>query len=290
MKPIPFTVLAAALLLPSVAARSEEPPAAARVGDVYELIKSYETSMEGSGGSSASSQGHEMLIERVIAVRSDGLELEYDVPRSESSGAHWQFPARVFRPVGGELQLLNRAELESRVDGWLKKGKMTRAACGRWTFTWNAFRIDCDPQSAIAIVSSYDLGPSDLREGALFRTGEARAPAPLRMKRAGPEGSTYVAEMEIDPDAVRRAQAESDVVVGEILGEPVSLDAATRDRAKDAVSGTISITFETDPAGQVKRRTEVVKLEVRRPDGVVETRTASEVLERRLVSEAAASR
>jgi hypothetical protein len=117
-------MLLAALLLPA-AACGEPPPAAPRPGDLYELTKSYETSMETSDGSSGSSQGQDALLERVIAVRPDGLELEYDVPKSDSSGAYWQFPVRVFRPVGGELQLLNRAELESRVDGWLKKGKMT---------------------------------------------------------------------------------------------------------------------------------------------------------------------
>lgn len=284
MRPIPFTTLLAALLLPAGAACAEPPPPAARAGDVYELTKSYETSMETSGGSSGSSQGHDSLLERVIAVRADGLELEYDVPKSESSAANWQLPVRVLRTHGGELRLLNGAELESRVDPWLKKAKMTRAACGRWIFTWNAFRIDCDPQSAIAIVSAYGLAPAGLREGALYRESEARGPAPLRMASTGPEGSTFVAEMEIDPEAVRRGQAESDVVVAEISGKPITLEAAARAHAKASVSGTISVTLATDAAGSVKRRTRVIKLEIREPDGRVEKRTATETVERRLVS------
>jgi hypothetical protein len=90
--------------------------------------------------------------------------------------------------------------------------------------------------------------------------------------------------MPVDPDAIRRARAESDVVVGEIMKKPVSLDAALRERAREIVSGTISVTFETDPAGNVRLRTKVTKLETMEPDGRSETETVTETLERRLIS------
>jgi len=90
--------------------------------------------------------------------------------------------------------------------------------------------------------------------------------------------------MPVDPDAVRRARAESDVVVGEIVKNPVSLDAALLERAREIVSGTISVTLETDPAGNVRRRTKVTKLDIKGPDGRSETRTVTETLERRLIS------
>jgi len=64
-------------------------------------------------------------------------------------------------------------------------------------------------------------------------------------------------------DAVRRGRAESDVVVGEIMNKPVSLDAALRERATEIASGTISVEFETDPTGNVRRRTKVTKLEIK---------------------------
>jgi len=88
--------------------------------------------------------------------------------------------------------------------------------------------------------------------------------------------------MPVDPDAVRRARAESDVVVGEIMNKPVSLDAALRERAMEIISGTISVAFETDPAGNVRRRTKVAKLG---PDGRSETQTVTATLERRLISQ-----
>jgi hypothetical protein len=90
--------------------------------------------------------------------------------------------------------------------------------------------------------------------------------------------------MPVDPDAVRRGRAESDVVVGEIMKKPVSLDAALRERAREIVSGTISVTFETDPTGIVRRRTKVTKLYIKGPDGRSETETVTETLERRLIS------
>jgi hypothetical protein len=90
--------------------------------------------------------------------------------------------------------------------------------------------------------------------------------------------------MPVDADTVRRARAESDVVVGEIMKKPVSLDAALHERAGEIVSGTISVAFETDPAGNVRRRTKVTKLDIKRPDGRSETQTVTETLERRPIS------
>jgi hypothetical protein len=90
--------------------------------------------------------------------------------------------------------------------------------------------------------------------------------------------------MPVDPDAFRRARAESDVVVGEIMKKPVSLDAALGRRATEIISGTISIAFETDSVGNVLRRTKVTKLDIHGPDGPSETQTVTETLERRLIS------
>jgi hypothetical protein len=87
--------------------------------------------------------------------------------------------------------------------------------------------------------------------------------------------------MPVDPDAVRRARAESDVVVGEIVRKPVTLDAALHERAKETISGTISVAFETDSAGNARRRTKVTKLDIEEPDGRSETQTVTETLERR---------
>lgn len=287
MKSIGSIVLFAALLLSAADARAEASKPEARVGDTYEISLKRESSNEGSDGSSGSSHENYAMVERVIGVRADGLELEYELPETdpaETRAAQWQFPARIFKPDRGSIQLINRAELEARVEAWLKKAKMTRASCGRWIFTWNAFRIECDPQSAIGILQAYDLGSPDLREGAPYRTIEARSPAPLTRKAAGPEGSTYAAQLEVDPEAVRRVRAESDVVVGEILGKPVTFEAAAQRRAMERVAGTISVEFATDPTGQVRRRTKVTKLEIREPDGRVETSTATEIVERRRVA------
>jgi hypothetical protein len=91
--------------------------------------------------------------------------------------------------------------------------------------------------------------------------------------------------MEIDPNAVRRARAESDVMVGEIMRKPKTTDAALRERVKETVSGTISVAFQTDAAGTVRRRTKVTKLDIKLPDGGSETEAVTEALERRLISQ-----
>jgi hypothetical protein len=281
-----IAVIAALAVWPAFASAQSPSPPDERAGDRYELVKSYETSMQRGDDSSGSSQGHETLLERVVAVRPDGLELEYRGPEPASKkerDSDWRFPARVFRPTGGKPRLLNEVELEARVDAWLRKHKIPRMACGRWGFTWTAIKIECNPQSVVATILSYDLRSPDLREGALHREEEALAPAALALQSTGPEGSTFAVRMEIDPEAVRRARAESDVVVGEIMGKPVTLEEAAAERAKESITGTISVTFVADRTGKAIRRTKVVKLETR-AEGVTQTDTVSETLERRSVS------
>lgn len=276
-----------ALILPANNARGQPAKPPLEAGDEFEVSRRYETSQQASDGASGTSRGRDAILERVIAIREGGAELEYDLPRSATAqdrARHWQFPVRVFRPSSGPMELLNRPELEARVERWLQAAGWTREACGRWIFTWNAFRIECDPQSVIRTLEALDLRIADLREGALYRETEARAPGALKREAAGPSGETFAVAMEVDPDTVRRVRAESDVAVGEIMRKPVTLDAAFEERAKESVSGTISVTLETDHAGNVWRRTKVTKLDIKGPDGKHETLTGTETVERRPVS------
>ena len=283
--------IAAALLLPTLAVGAEPIQLKPQIGDAYEIMSDRESSQQSNDGSSGSSTDQDSLIERVVGVRDTGLELEYDLPESAAAGdraSSWQFPLRVFKPLHGPLQLLNGPELEARVDDWLKANGMTRAACGHWIFTWNTFRIECDPQSVIKTLEAWDLAPDDLRDGALYKDPKARGPAPLKRQKAGPDGATFKVEMAVDPEAVRREQAEGDIVAAEIVHkQTLTLDAALRARSAEVISGTITIIFETDSAGEVRRRTRVTRLEIKGPGQRVETQIVKDIMERRRVSKPA---
>lgn len=283
MRRIAIVCAVATLVITAVAAPAQPP---LKAGEEFEIVKSYETSETRSDGGSSSSHGHDTLLERVIALRRDGVELEYDLSKdstAEDRAREWKFPARVLKPANGPARLLNRSELEARLDKWLKAANWTHEICGHWIFTWDAFQIDCDPDSVIPIVESYDVTSADLRDGVPYRTKEAREPGTLVRKSAG-ESEIYTAVMEIDPDAVRRARAETDVAVGEIMQKPVALEAALRERSKESVSGTVTVTFETGSAGRVHRSIKVTRIESKSPSGVSETQTATETIERTLVS------
>lgn len=156
--------------------------------------------------------------------------------------------------------------------------------CGRLIFTWNAFRIECDPASAIAIVAPYDLRPTDLRAGAAYRVPDARAGAPLVRRAVGRDHVTFTALFDIDPSAVRHERAQADVDVASLSGTRLTLDAALRAHASEAIAGTITVTFDTDGAGVVVRRTEVTKLDTTERSGIVKTRTVTDSVERRRVA------
>ncbi|MEO7364736.1 MAG: hypothetical protein ABIW03_00280 [Sphingomicrobium sp.] len=284
---IGFTGIIAALFMSASNAWAEPTQLGSRVGDTYEITMIREFSEKNGDTSSGSSYDKDTIIERVIGVRADGLELEYDLPKSSTAderGSNWQLPARVFRQFRGPAQLVNVAELEARLEAWLKAAKWPRTVCGHWIFTWNAFRIECDPQSVIKTVDAFDLRSADLREGAPYQEPGILGLGTLAKKAAGPNGEVFTVEMSVDPDAVRRASADSDVVIGELLKKPVTLEVALRERAKETISGRISVAYYTDSVGSVRRRTKVTNLETKWPDGRSETMTVTETLERRLIS------
>lgn len=269
--------LAAMILAFWLPAQTDQP------GDTYELVSVHDTQTE-SEGSTGSTHDQDSLQERVIAVRDGGLILEYDLPPGTSEddrARNWQFPVRVLKPANGPMQLLNEAELAARVDKWLAWGGLTRAACGHWGFSWTAYRIECDPKSVIRLLETYDLRPGELRDGAPFRDPGARAAAALVRTQDSSGRAIFKVELAIDPETVRRERAETDVAVAEINRKPVTLETALQAHAKEQIAGTITITFLTDAAGQVRRRTRLTRTTITPPGGRTETQTSTETLERR---------
>jgi hypothetical protein len=257
-----------------------------RVGDRFELSRLVERSQESSDGSNGTSHDQDTLIERVIAVRDGGLELEFDLPAqatAEARAADWHFPVRVFKPSRGPMRLLNRDELATRVDRWLQSAGMTRAACGHWIFTWNAFRIECDPDSVTQILEQFDPRPDELREGAMHRDPLAGALAPMNRRQVGSEAATFVVEAAVDPAVVLREKAESDRALAEIMGHGPGTEAQLPMHSDQVISGTITVTFYPNAEGEVGRRTRLIRIETRGPAGRTETNTSTETLERRRI-------
>lgn len=280
-----FRFVVTAFLASLVAANPVFADAAApalRAGDTAEIRLSYSTEEHGKS-SSGSSSGHDTILERVISVTAEGVEYEYDLPLSVTKADHkreWFFPVRVFRPSVGAAELRNRPELESRLDKWLASAKWTREMCGRWIFTWNAFQIVCDPKKALDAVEPFDLRAVHPHDGATMANPAALENGIIRRTASSESGVTYVSEFAVNPAVVRQERAEAAVVVGEITGEPVTLQKALNDLAKEQVTGTIRITYETDPDGRVRRRTTETNLETKQPDGAFETSKRIETAER----------
>ncbi|HMO75828.1 MAG TPA: hypothetical protein PKD99_02130 [Sphingopyxis sp.] len=286
MKWIGIAGVIVAICTSHAAAWAQSSPASPKAGEEYELSKSYETRNKGSDGSSGSSRGRDGLLERILDVSEAGIEAEYDLPKdvtTENRASYWQFPARVLKTPDGSMRLLNPEELEARVDPWLKAANWTRAVCGRMIFTWNAFRIECDPQAVIETIMAFDLDTPVVVEGAPYQEDMARTPGTLTKKAARPDGETFTAEMEINPDAVHRSRAETDVLVGEIIGTAVTFEDALGKRSQEKVSGTIRVLLETDSVGRTWRKTTTSKLMTTRPDGVSEEDESTETVERRRI-------
>lgn len=274
-------VLSASMALLATAAGGSPVQSGVSVGDVHIITESYTTAEQSSGGSSSSSRGQDSTQERVIALRDGGVELEFDLPSTASAAERkriWQLPARVFRPANGPLQLLNADELDARLSTWLTAAGWDRSMCGRTIFTWNVFTIACDPKSVLAKLASADVRFAELREGASYSDPLALAPGVLT-RQAG----NLVVKLQINPAAVQRSRAEGDVTVGEVMKEPVTLEAALAEQRLKRVAGTMTISFDTDGAGGVNRRVKKTVVRTAEPNGDTETQTSTEILERRRI-------
>lgn len=188
------------------------------------LSRRYQTSSQSSNGSTSSSSGREELKEEVVAVTPEGTEVRIDLPDSstaEERKREWLLPARLFYPRSGLPRRLDSADAERRLADRLTAAGLEPKACGTWYFTWNAFKVECDPNAIIAVVAEYRLRSIDAQEGALLRDAMASEPAALRK-----DGKALVASFTLDPVTMRRSSAASDVVVGQITGQPVTLEKA----------------------------------------------------------------
>ncbi len=273
--------LGAVLLTQTACADAGQPPDLAQTGAVYDITRTVI-----SKGSTGSSIDRDTLVQRIIGVRPDGVELEYDLPANTPAqvrAAAWQFPVRIFKPSRGPLQLLNGPELEVRIEAWLKTAGVPRTLCGRYYFSWNVFRIECDPLSALHLIEPVDLGFTALKNGALYRAPLSSRPVAVQRKWATPYAAEFVATLNVDPDHVRRDQAQADVVIAEIVKKPLTLDDALRARSAEQIAGTMEVTFDADQAGLVRRRTTLTKLYITPPNGPTQDRTIAETVERQLM-------
>lgn len=256
-----------------------------KVGERVEIIRRASTENSSTDGSIGSSSDVDTVMEQVLEVRTDGVVYLLDVPLSaeqEERASQWQLPARILRAPDGKLTLLNRAELEKRRDAWLKAANWDARVCGKTIFTWNAFKIECDPESALSIFKAFDLHFTEIRDGASYADSQAGRAGPLRKVSDGPAGAVYDAEMAIDAEIVRNGDVETDIVVAEISGKPITPEEARNRHKADAISGTMTIRFEADESGLVWRRTRK-SLIIKKTSEASSTTKTTETIERRAI-------
>ena len=251
-----------------------------QVGDAYEITTDRQAEQHGNYAESprSTSTDRAAYVERVEEVRPGGTVLKYDLPQAATRAERastWQFPFRVFKTNDGSLRLLDAPELQARVERWLKAAALPRTACGRLIFTWTAFRIECDPQSVVRWLETITL-PERIDPQARFTTPDALAPAPLTRRSTG----KLVATLAIDPEVIRRERARTDVDVAELMHKPLTFDDALKAHAAETITGTITVSFDVEADGEVRRRTRARVVKTAWEDGRVDTKTMTDTLTR----------
>lgn len=254
-----------ALTLASLAGALALGPLPAAAQD-FVLALEYESSSSGAdGGSSGSSSGRQAIAERVIAARPEGSEVEYTLPYDPAKvrgNDRWMFPARIMVAADGSKTVLNEPELLARSEAWLAEMEWPREVCSRWTFSWMAYQIRCDPAAAIEVIEGYGMQPGRIAEGQAFVLKGALGPVVLA--RAGEaEGRIILTGSgPVDVAHLREEAAQTALVVAEISGETLTPEEARTATAGINAVGTVSVTFEIDAAGMVWKRTSSSEINV----------------------------
>lgn len=261
--------LLTALLALAGQAQAQQAMPADQPGDAYALELQIRTESRSTDGSSSTSNSGGALVERVVALHPEGLELEFDLPAdatADDRAREWQWPVRVLWSATVPPRLLNASEVEERLDVWLQVGEIPREACGRWFFSWTAFKIECDPNTVLETLTAYDL--RSLPESTTFNL-------------VSTTGASTVFGREIDPEEVRKEKAEADTVVAEITGAaPLTFEEALAARASEQISGVETLTRETDAEGRSIRQVRTFRWKVETADGAVEESTTTQTLTR----------
>lgn len=254
-----------------------------QMGDSFRITVFHKSESKGETGSSSSSGGHE-YIEHIAAIREGGVERVYDIPRDladESRLIDWQFPVQVFEAKDGEMQIVNRSDLEARRDAWLKAAEIPVEACGTWYFTWNAFQVECDPDAILETIRAIKIQPLNLKEGANYTHPAAIQAGSLQL--LAKDSSQFRVEMTVDEDYFHRSEAQSDVIVGEIMREQVTFQDAYERRKAERITGTIEVVLTASEAGQVVKKVTSIETIKIRSDGEEVQAKSTETIERKKI-------
>lgn len=143
------------------------------------------------------------------------------------------------------------------------------------------FKIECDPDTILETVVSFDLGSIRLEDGAVFNLPDTRTSVTLAVVPDAPPGQRiFKGRTTIDADVLREGAIERIMVVAEISGKAVTRDEAAARIAAHQFSGETEVTLAEEPAAG--RITATVNTAVREVDaeGGVETRQGETVTTR----------
>lgn len=251
-----------------------------RAGDVFQIERRYVTENHSTDGSSGPSSGSDVVEIRVVSTDETGTIFELDHASGVDAASrerNWTYPARIWRPRNGPSQLLNGDELTGRLNAWLTRANWTREMCGRLLFTWNLFRIECDPASVLPEFDAWF--PEDPVDGGDYQHPLALHTAQLTLLDNAQLGFSLAANLPMDAALAMSADRKTESTVVELLGrEP------HRRRVGRLIDGSIYVRYDVYPDGRGWRRSELVLRSTKSSDNIISSQAELTTLTRRRIT------
>jgi len=264
----------------AVCAATQSVAQASDAPEVFEIIIRYETRSEGNRMTGSSSGGYHYR-EEVYARTGDCRLRRFDVvddPEHSRPLALWKMPVLLRECAGQPAEIANREAMVARRDAFLSAAELPPEACGRHYFTWDVFKIECDPEAVIDTVERIDLSSLALQDGAHFLVRDTETRLTLTQAESGPDGRrTFTGRGTIDPEVLREQKASAIMVIAEVSGEEISLEQAMARIAEHRFAGEVSVKLMEEPAEDRITLTVVSETSETDAEGNTETRWGEEV-------------
>jgi hypothetical protein len=193
----------------------------------------------------------------------------------------WEFPATISLLASGEFILQNVDEIAARNAEWRQAAGFPDDACGLWYFTWNAFKVECDPNTVTQSLEAFVLFNDNIDENRKIEEPGTLEPSILTLVTSSP--LTFQAKFDLDPEIIREERAQQDVIVAQMMQrETVTLEDALQERNSEQISGTLTTVWELDDLGRVVKRTRNSIVTIELESGERETLTQKKTTTRTL--------
>jgi len=250
----------------------------------YKRISKHESSTGGYGNSAS----HNAVLENIISNKDGFLEVEYSFANDVKwIFDEWKLPARVSINSDSTLDLLNRSEIEARLQRLIESSPKVKRYCGENALARHSIMIDCDIDDVLDTLQTYNLHLGELADGSMYLEQGVLRAEPLARKDTSGSQAIFVVDLNMDPAHIREDYENnlrrSAAMTGNTFESILASDLNLSEGETPVYAGKRTVTISTDLSGNVQKIERSTLITINGGSQFIKTLTVNGVVERHAV-------